>query len=290
MAMLPIVILSVVIIGAVLTLFVLAGKQYSTFIEENKADFQFVFLAPASLYLIDKTKLIERLAGRLVVIQQRVAVLYMAGKDVPQYTKMFLAQVVSSALICLLGGAVFALLGGGDKRFIVIGIILALILPAISIQKLGEKTTRRKQDIIFELPEFSSKVALLVNAGETVQKAIVRCTLMKQDNPNPLYKELGEAVIKIRNGESFGHVLEDFSKRCAVQEVSVFTTTILLNYRRGGDQLSLSLRELSQGLWEKRKTISKTRGEEASSKLVFPMVLIFVVVLVIVAFPALRIF
>src|SRR5699024_10937323 len=158
-----------------------------------------------------------------------------------------------------------------------------------SIRKLDEKMDKRKQDIIMELPEFSSKIALLVNAGETVQQAIIRCTTMKSDVEHPLYEELTDAVTKIKNGDSFSGVMEDFSKRCGVQEVSVFTTTVLLNYKRGGNQLALSLRELSRDLWEKRKAISRKRGEEASSKLIFPMVLIFIAVLIIVAYPALRI-
>lgn len=278
-------------VGLVLIFFILAGSQYKLFIEENKADFQFLFLAPpASLCLIDRFKLMERLSSKIANVQQRVAILYSAGKKVPQYTKMFIAQIVSVIMLCLAGGSIFAVLNGGDKRFVVFAIVLAILIPIVSIKKLEEKMDKRKQDIIMELPEFASKIALLVNAGETVQQAIVRCTMMKADVKHPLYTELTDAVTKIKNGDSFNGVMEDFSKRCGVQEVSVFTTTVLLNYKRGGNQLALSLRELSRDLWEKRKAISRKRGEEASSKLIFPMVLIFIAVLIIVAYPALRIF
>ncbi|MCL7748011.1 type II secretion system F family protein [Halalkalibacter alkaliphilus] len=287
--MIEAIIFTAIIGSIVLLLFVMAGKEYSEFIEENKADFQVMFMAPASLKLIDKLKIMEKLSGRrLVSLQQKIAVLY-AGKQVQHYTKMFIAQILSVVLLCLLGGGIFALLGGGDKKFLLFAIIFAAIIPYALVKKLEEKTTKRKQNIVFELPEFASKVALLVNAGETVQNAIIRCTTMKADDPNPLYIELNEAVTKLRNGESFGKVMEELSKRCGVQEVSVLTTTILLNYKRGGGELSIALRELSKELWEKRKAISKTRGEEASSKLVFPMVLVFVAVLLIIAYPALRI-
>ncbi|QGH34090.1 type II secretion system protein [Gracilibacillus salitolerans] len=283
-------IFSIFAVGLVVVCFIFAGSKYKLFIEENKADFQFLFMAPASLWLIDRVKLIERLSTQITAIQFKVAILYSAGKQVPQYTKMFLAQTISVILLCLAGGSLFAVLNGGDVRFVVFAIILAIIIPFVSVKKLDEKMEKRKQDIIIELPEFASKIALLVNAGETVQQAIVRCTMMKADQDHPLYRELNDAVVKIKNGDSFNGVMEDFSKRCGVQEVSVFTTTILLNYKRGGNQLALSLRELSRDLWEKRKAISRKRGEEASSKLVFPMVLIFIAVLIIIAYPALRIF
>ncbi|WP_078553035.1 type II secretion system F family protein [Bacillus alkalicellulosilyticus] len=286
--MLPIMIFTGVVGGVLVLLFILAGQKYKIFIEENKADFQLLFLAPASLCLIDKLKLMERLSGKIVHIQQRIGMLY-GGKRVAEYTQMFIAQIVSVVFLCLLGGPLFGIMGEGDQRLLIFGVIIACFIPFVLIKKLDEKTDKRKKDIIFELPEFASKVALLVNAGETVQKAIIQCTTSKKEDQNPLYVELNEAVTKLENAESFHEVMEEFSKRCGTQEVSVLTTTILLNYRRGGNQLALSLRELSRDLWEKRKAISKTRGEEASSKLVFPMVLIFIAVLLIIAFPALKI-
>ncbi|WP_054859764.1 hypothetical protein [Gracilibacillus sp. JCM 18860] len=149
-------------VGLVLIFFILAGSQYKLFIEENKADFQFLFLAPpASLCLIDRFKLMERLSSKIANVQQRVAILYSAGKKVPQYTKMFIAQIVSVIMLCLAGGSIFAVLNGGDKRFVVFAIVLAILIPIVSIKKLEEKMDKRKQDIIMELPEFASKLHYL---------------------------------------------------------------------------------------------------------------------------------
>lgn len=277
-----------VIIIITLLLFVLAGDRYKLFIEDNGADFQFEFLAPASLYFIDRLNLMQRLSNQIAKIQFKIGILYSAGRKVPHYTKMFIAQIVSISFISLIIGSVFAVLNGGDIRLVVFGIVLAILIPLVLVRRLDENMEKRKQDIILELPEFASKVALLVNAGETVQQAIIKCTMSKEDVDHPLYNELTDAVTKIKNGDSFDGVMEDFSKRCGVQEVSVFTTTVLLNYKRGGNQLALSLRDLSRELWEKRKAISRKKGEEASSKLIFPMILIFISVLIIVAYPAIR--
>ncbi|MBU9724250.1 MULTISPECIES: type II secretion system F family protein [Bacillaceae] len=282
-------IFTVVTVVVVLILFLMAGKKYSSFIEENKADFQFLFMAPASLSLMDKLRLHERMQSRMMQLQQKISILYPSQPVIP-YTRMYIAQIISFIFVCFLGGGILGLLGGGDVRLVVLGIIVACLIPFLMVKKLDEKTDKRKKDIIFELPEFASKVALLVNAGETVQNAIIRCSEMKEEDDNPLYLELNDAVTKLKNGESFNHVMEELSKRCGVQELAILTTTILLNYRRGGSELSLALREISGDLWEKRKVISRTRGEEASSKLIFPMVLIFVAVLLVIAYPALMIF
>ncbi|MOA13367.1 Bacterial type II secretion system protein F domain protein [compost metagenome] len=144
-----------------------------------------------------------------------------------------------------------------------------------------------KQEITMELPEFLNKLILLVNAGETVQKALIRCVKQNEDADSSLYHQLRMVAAELENGYSFHQSIEDFSKRCGVQEATVFSTTLLLNYNRGGEEFVTSLREISRDLWEKRKNITKTLGEQASSKMLFPMIFIFLVIMVIVGYPAL---
>jgi tight adherence protein C len=162
-----------------------------------------------------------------------------------------------------------------------------VVLPAAKWRDTAGKVERRKQDILLSLPDVLSKLMLLLGAGETVQRALIRCADRKDPSQSgPLMGELRRANEAIRNGESFASAMEAFSRRCAVQEVSLFTTTLLLNYRRGGERLVLSLKELSYSLWEKRKSVARSRGEEASSKLVFPLVGVFLILMILVASPA----
>ncbi len=129
--------------------------------------------------------------------------------------------------------------------------------------------------MLIELPEVLNQLMLLVGAGETVQQALIRIADKTGASADPLRMELSEAARALKMNGSFTKCMEDFSKRCSLQETTLFTTTLLLNYRRGGEEMLVSLRELSMTLWDKRKALAKTLGEEASSKLVFPMVLIF---------------
>ena len=146
--------------------------------------------------------------------------------------------------------------------------------------------TLREQDIVMEMPELLNKIVLLVGAGETVQRAIIHCVERNEDANHPLYAELKRMVLEWEGGHSFQQAFEQFNKRCGVQEVSIFTTTVLLNFRRGGSDFVLALRDLSRVLWDKRKAIARTRGEQASSKLVLPMVVIFMIVIVLLGAPA----
>ena len=281
-------ILALLIIAIYFGLSVKVGTQYNIVVASFKDQYPLLFMAPVSLYLVDKLKIMERLYGQIAKIQQKMISLY-GNRTALQHTKMYVAQLISTALICFLGTFLFTALSEGDTTILVVGLIFTLIIPYAMISKLSSDEKERKEQILMELPEVVNKVILLVNAGETVQQALIRCVTTTNNPNSPLIKELTETINKMVSNEPFHQVLNDLSKKCGIQEISVFTTTILLNYRKGGNDLIIALRELSHVLWEKRKAISKTKGEEASSKLVFPLIFIFIAVMIIVGYPALTI-
>ncbi len=200
----------------------------------------------------------------------------------------FIRDALSKTLISMLLAAGFGA-ALGDSALLAGALLLACTLPIVLYLQLNKRIEAKKRCVITELPELLNQVVLLVNAGETVQQALMKGFGRIGDDPSeqsPLDRELVRLRQDMENQVSLPIALENFSKRCGVQEVSLFSNTILLNYRRGGDEFVTSLRELNRSLWERRKAQAKTMGEEASSKLVFPMVLIFLIVTVIVAAPA----
>ncbi|MHA6531175.1 type II secretion system F family protein [Paenibacillus sp. BAC0078] len=237
------------------------------------------------LLLIEKGKLGSYVPSVMFRIQRSLQRTY-GNRHSAERTLLFMGEMFSYSWLFLVAGSTLTLFSG-EKAGILLGAVLAAILPVALVSDLHKKVRLREQNILLELPELLNSIVLLVGAGETVQRAIVRCVdSRKEDSSHPLHKELRTMTSEWESGYSFQQAFENFSKRCAVQEVSLFTTTVLLNYRRGGADFVLSLRDLSRMLWEKRKAISRTRGEQASSKLVFPMVVIFLIVIVLVGTPA----
>lgn len=279
---------SLIIIGIYLTISVRVGSRYEPVVAEFKDQYPLLFMAPVSLQIIDSLKIMERLYSQIAKIQQKMISLYGMHRAL-QHTRIFIAQLLSTVLICLLGTFIFTLLANADFTIFLVGMIITVMVPYVMISQLATQEKERKDLILLELPEVVNKMILLINAGETVQRALLRCVTTTKDPNSPLIMELTDAVNKMVSNEPFHQVLNDLSKKCGIQEISLFTTTILLNYRKGGSDLIIALRELSHELWEKRKAISRTKGEEASSKLVFPLVLIFIAVMIIVGYPAITI-
>ncbi|MFC6456027.1 type II secretion system F family protein [Paenibacillus vulneris] len=268
-----------------LLIFWTAYPRYSGFVKEHRKVLKLYWLAPLALALMDRLRLTDRFGDAISRVHQQMIGLY-GSKQALIRTKCFAADVLSVSMFLLIGCTLVGVVAENNEM-LGYGAILILFLPFVLYKELANQLRKKRRQMLLELPEVLNQLVLLVNAGETVQKALQRCIENKPDiDKNPLLAELAIAAYEIRMNVSFSKAMEDFNKRCGVQEVSLFTTTLLLNYKRGGDELVMSLKELSSTLWEKRKSLAKTLGEEASSKMVFPMVLIFLVVMVVVAAPA----
>ncbi|OAB46163.1 type II secretion protein F [Paenibacillus glacialis] len=237
------------------------------------------------LVILDKSKITTRFPFFFYKVQRSIQKIH-GMRYSGEMTLLYLGEMMCYSWLLLCSGCVLSI-GLGEKTGFILGGALAVLLPVAMVKDLYSKVQIRDQDILMELPELLNKIVLLVGAGETVQKAITHCVERKKEqHDHPLYKEFNRMIQDWDSGYSFQQAFESFSKRCALQEVSIFTTTILLNFRRGGNDFVLALRDLSRTLWESRKMITRTRGEQASSKLVFPMVVIFMVVVVLVGTPA----
>lgn len=175
--------------------------------------------------------------------------------------------------------------GTGDVSLFAIGALAAVGISVARAKELRKQADRRRQQILLELPELLGKLLLLVNAGENVMRALARCTEKSNAGEHPLYVELRSAIEAMKRGESMAAALEEMGRRCAVPEAKLFATTILLNARRGGELFVPALRELTRQMWDKRKALARTLGEQASSRLAFPLAAIFLLIMVLVGAP-----
>ena len=160
---------------------------------------------------------------------------------------------------------------------------LGYILDQRGLIDEGERFLR--QAIQLEFPDFVNKLTLLVNAGLTVTKAWEKAA-MDSRRQTPLYRELCTAVQAVRSGISEYKAYQEFAKRCHVPAVTRFVTVVLQNIRKGNSELVPVLRLLADECWEMRKNAARKLGEEASTRLLLPMMLMFIAILLIVGMPA----
>ncbi len=172
-----------------------------------------------------------------------------------------------------------------DMAYVILSAGLLCAVFVLTDRQLDEKFKERQREMQIEFPEFLNKLILLVNAGLTVRGAMQKI-IKENKKDNPLYKELIMIVNDINTGKNEIAAYEDFARRCRLQEVTMFTATLIQNLRKGSDQLVPVLRLQAAACWENRKNLARKMGEEASTKLIFPMAIVFVAILIMVMTPA----
>ena len=107
----------------------------------------------------------------------------------------------------------------------------------------------------------------------------------REQKDTPLYNELRTVLADIRGGKSQITAFEDFAKD-EIPEITKFVSVVLQNLSKGSSEMIPILRLQATECWEMRKHAAKRLGEEASTKMLFPMLLMFVAIILIVATPA----
>ncbi len=199
--------------------------------------------------------------------------------------KLHIAEKIAHALLLTAAFAFIGMQVEVDSSFMVFCLVVTGAVLYATDRQLDNDIRDKRRSMQLEFPEFLNKLILLVNAGLTVSGAIRK---IARDNKKeaPLYTELGFAINELNSGKAEYLVYEDFARRCRMQEVNMFASALIQNLRKGSDELVAILRLQSAACWESRKNTAKKLGEEASTKLIIPMILIFIAILIMIITPA----
>jgi tight adherence protein C len=276
-------------IGSLLLFLILywsSKGKYGEYIEPlDKKDFKLKDYLPIGFWIMQKSKYqYKSLYDR--TLRLKIGELYGV-----KYTEYYLwvhwankmtSMVLGLVLACMIG------VGWGNLDFtfpIMVLVLLGVLFFALD-QELTKKIEKRKLSIQRDFPDFLNKLTLLLNAGMTVPAAWER--IIRENKKNtPLYHQADLVVEEIKNGKTQAHAFEDFARNCRVFEITKFVSILIQNLRKGNGEMVLTLQGMAGECWELRKHVAKRLGEEASTKLLFPMIFNFLVIVVIVAMPAL---
>jgi tight adherence protein C len=233
--------------------------------------------------LLQWTKAFERLEPNLQ--RQRMALAILEGGHCPP--ERLIRWVAEGVAVAYAGLTACWLVAhfSGNPAIGWVGTAICGCVPALRGRDLYRQVERRRRAVVMELPVLLSRLLVLVNAGENVMRALTRCSEGRPANDHPLYDELSSALSAMQRGESMSLAMDEFGRRCAVAEAKLFAATLLMNARRGGEEFVPALRDLTRQMWEKRKALARTLGEQASSRLAFPLAVIFLLIVVLVAAP-----
>lgn len=160
-----------------------------------------------------------------------------------------------------------------------------------------EKEKKKQESIGKEMqkdyPDIIQKLVLFLRAGFTIRRAMekiaegyLRSREKYQMKERSAYEEIVRTCKEMQGGIYEAEAYERFGVRCEVSQYKVLSVLLVQNLKKGNQNL-LELLEREEAVAEdERKRSAKVRGEEASTKLLLPMMLQLIVVLMILMIPA----
>ena len=146
----------------------------------------------------------------------------------------------------------------------------------------SKKILKRSEEMLRDFSNVVSKLALLTNAGMIMREAWEEVAYTGEST---LYKEMQTAVDEMNNGIAEVEALFRFGTRCIIPEIKKFTSTIVQGILKGNSELTFMLQEQSKEVWSLKKQDVRRQGEKAASKLLIPIMMMFVGVLIMIIVP-----
>lgn len=176
-------------------------------------------------------------------------------------------------------------------------ILLLAFLTAATVYCMKDydlhKQVLLRQEEMFECyPEIVNRLVLYVGAGMTVRNAWRKIALdyeraKKQGRRKGyIYKEMLFACYEMDSGIAEGDAYERFGRRCGIQQYIKLATLLVQNMQKGNSTMLAQLKEEAETAFTQRMSQARKKGEEAGTKLLMPMMLLFGMVMVLIIIPA----
>ena len=202
--------------------------------------------------------------------------LYFASK-----TALALGIPVVIALLLLV--AHLALPGNQLLLALLLGAAFGYYLPNVVLSRI---VMRRQRDIFESLPDALDLLTVCVEAGLSLERAMVKVAAEIQLKSVPLAHELQLVLMEMRAGFSKEKALRNFALRIGVDDIDTLVA-MLIQSERFGTSMGDSLRVHADNLRNKRRMLAEECAAKIGLKLLFPLIFcIFPTLLMVLLGPA----
>ena len=177
--------------------------------------------------------------------------------------------------------------------FLFLGIFAAVVILWSGKKEQQDAKKRWEEELVKDYPEMVSRLGLLLEAGMSLRQAWKKLTdtyeskRKKQRLPKRAgYEEMLLTRRELEDGMGESLAYERFGERCGLASYRRFASILTQNLKKGTVGIGRILAKESEDAFSQRKTMAQRLGEEAGTKLLFPMLMMMVVIMVILVVPA----
>ena len=202
-------------------------------------------------------------------------------KYVEYYLRVTYARALTYGMLVLLGAFIFYGFSGDLASFAIV-ILLSGVTVYYVMTLAPKKIEKRSEELLSDFSEVVSKLALLTNAGMILKEA---WEVTAKAGEGLFYQEMQNAVTEMQNGVSEAESIRRFGIRCMMPEIKKFSATLIQGIQKGNKELSSMLQNQSAEVWNLRKQNVRRQGEKAASKLMIPIVMMFLGIMLMIVVP-----
>ena len=178
-------------------------------------------------------------------------------------------------------------------RILFLEILVVVLLVISKAEKKREDEKKYKESMELDYPEIVGQTTLLLGAGMTILQAWNKITAQYLDKRQKrlIRKRAGfEEVVyitrRMQEGESEREALTLFGQRVPLISYHRFIRILLNNQSKGNVGVVALLEQETAKAYEQRVLAAKKKGEEASTKMLLPLMIMMILVMAIVILPA----
>ncbi len=184
--------------------------------------------------------------------------------------------------------------------FLLLGGVAVFCLEMRERQQEKERLKKRNARLEYEYPQMVDQFAVLLESGMTIRRAWERILLQNRPNKkSAARKGQADAVYleemwityrEMREGRGEREAYERFGNRIGLMPYKRFASILTQNLSKGTRDIKELLAKESDEALEARKVRARKLGEEAGSKMLFPMLVMLLLILLILLVPAITSF
>ena len=174
-------------------------------------------------------------------------------------------------------------------------LLLGLMVPVLLwIARRSEKQKKekdREEYFLSVYPSFVTKLTLFIGAGLSIRGSMERlaadCKARETDKKTQeLSEELALLAGELKNGVSESEAYDHFGRRIGYKPYQRCSALLISQLQKGAGGLLPKLEYEARVSWDKHRRQAEKKGEEAQTKLLFPMIGMLFLVFAIIMIPA----
>lgn len=170
---------------------------------------------------------------------------------------------------------------------IVLGLVAAGAIWAGGRSDIRRLEKKREQELLHAYPLLVDRITMYLSAGLTVRGALARIIQNEDDDSEEaLTMEIRYTLNEIKSGVPESEAYYNMGHRTRLPVYIKLMSLLSQNVRKGTRDLLVMMAGEEQAAVQARKEMARKKGEEAGTRLLFPMIILLGVVMLIVILPA----